>query len=103
MEASWKIDQAVADGVDDQFGGFVNAESVHDIGAVDGDSVGAETQVDGDFLIGFSRDDMLQNFQLAGSEAGAAFPFQRRGFGNLRIENGFAERDGFYRADEIEI
>ena len=81
IKASWKIDQAVADGVDDQLGSFVNADNVHDIGAVNGDRVGTETQVDGNFLVGFSRDDMLQNFQLAGCEnRQPRSPFSDAGF-----------------------
>src|SRR5712691_3235380 len=36
---SRKVHQAVADGVDDELGGFVNPERIHDIGAMDGHRV----------------------------------------------------------------
>src|SRR5580692_5156179 len=52
--ASWEIDQPIANGVHHQLGGFVNAQRVHDIGAMHGHGVGAETQIDGNFLIRFS-------------------------------------------------
>ncbi len=56
------VHQAVADGVDDQLGGFVNAERVHDIGAMDADGVDAERKLVGDFFVGFAVDDELEDF-----------------------------------------
>ena len=46
---SRKVHQPGLDGVDDQFRGLVNVESVHDIGAMYGDGIGAEVQSVRDF------------------------------------------------------
>ena len=48
---SRNIHQPVADGVNDQFGGLMNTESVHDVGAVHGDSVGAEVELLRDLFV----------------------------------------------------
>ena len=48
---SRQIHQSVADGVDHEFGGLVDAQRVHDVGAMDGDGVGAEFERRGDFLV----------------------------------------------------
>ena len=47
-------DEPVADRIDDKFGGLVDSESVHHVGAMTGDSIGAELQLCGNFFIGFS-------------------------------------------------
>jgi len=75
---SRNIHQAVANGVDDQFGRFVNAERVHNIGAMDRHGVGAEGEAVGDGFIGIAFDDQLQDFEFARSQAGIAFAFQGR-------------------------
>jgi len=43
--ASRNVYQTIADGVHHEFGGFVNAQRVHDIGAMYGDSVGTEVKL----------------------------------------------------------
>ena len=57
--------QPVANRVDHQLGGIVDAERLHDIGAMDGDGVRAEAQQDRDVLVRFAVDDELQHFQFA--------------------------------------
>ena len=74
---SRKIYQAVADRVNHQFGGLVDAQRVHDVGAMYSNSVGAEIKHRGNFLVGFSFDDHLQNFKFARGQMLAAVAFQR--------------------------
>ena len=62
------LDQAVADGVDHQFRGVVNIQRLHDIGAMHGNGVGAESQHGGDFFVRFSVHDQLQDFEFARGE-----------------------------------
>ena len=45
------VDETIADCVDDEFGRLMDAERLHDIGAVNGYSIHAELQVIGDFLV----------------------------------------------------
>src|ERR1700682_417073 len=73
---SRKIYQPVADRIDDQFSGLVDSESVHHVGAMNRDRVGAKLKLCGNFFIGFSVYDQLQDFQLAGRESIVALAFQ---------------------------
>src|SRR5438067_570861 len=55
----WQIYQTIANGVHDEFGGLVQPEGVHDVGAMYGNGVYAEVQVACDFLIRFTDRDQL--------------------------------------------
>src|SRR5579864_4057262 len=101
--ASRKSHQTIFDRVDDQLRGFVKAESVHDVGAMDGNGVDAEAEFGGNFLVGFAGDNVLEDFELARSEAGVALALEIAGEGDLRIENGFALGDFLDGGDEVEI
>jgi len=48
----------------------VDAERVHDIGAMDGDGVDAQVELGGDLLVGFAGDNVLEDFEFARGEAG---------------------------------
>src|ERR1700730_4972001 len=74
---SWQGDQAMLNGVDDELGGLVNVERVHDVGAMDRDSVGAEVECLRDLAIGAAVADELQNLELARGQSVRAFSFQR--------------------------
>src|SRR5208337_5146179 len=93
----------VADGVDDQFRGFMDAEGVHDVGAMHGDGVDAQVEFGGDFLVGFAGDDVLEYFEFARGEAGVAFALEISGARDLRIKNGFALGNLLDGGDEVEI
>ena len=62
---SRQVHQAVADGVDDELGGLVDPERVHDVGAVHGDRVDAQLERGGDLAVGLAVADELQHLQLA--------------------------------------
>src|SRR5947208_1283984 len=70
---SRQIHQTVANRVNNQFCCFVNAERIHDVGAMYGDGIHAEIQVGSNFLVGLPGYDMLENFQLAGRQSAPAF------------------------------
>ena len=76
---SRKIYQPIADCVDDKLSRLVNAQRVHNIGAMHGDSVGAQIQLIRNFLVRFTVHDVLKDFEFAGSEARVTLAFQRRG------------------------
>ena len=48
---SRNIHQAIADGVNDQLRRFVDSQRIHDIGAMNGDGIGAEIQFIGDGFV----------------------------------------------------
>jgi len=100
---SRQIHQPISNGVDDEFGGFVNAQTIHDVGAMHGNGVRAEIEFRGDFLVGFSSDDMLQDFEFARGETGFTFTFEGFRALDLRIENGLACGDAFDGLGQIEI
>jgi hypothetical protein len=56
---SRNIHQAAANGVDHEFGSFVNSEGIHDIGTVNGDSVRAQVSIDRNFFVRLARDDQF--------------------------------------------
>src|SRR6266481_8470076 len=51
---SRKINQPVADGVNDEFSGLVDSQSVHHVGTMDGDRVGAEVEGGRNLLVGLA-------------------------------------------------
>src|SRR5208282_3994479 len=73
----------------DEFRGLVDAQSVHDVGTVNGDRVGAEIEHGGNVFVRFSVNDHLQDFYFAGSQS-APFTFERGLLLNLRIEDRFS-------------
>src|SRR6185312_5356975 len=73
---SRNIHQPVADGVHDQLGGLVNAESVHDIGAMHSDGVGAEVELLRDLFVRLAVADELQDFHFTRDQACAAFSLE---------------------------
>src|SRR5579859_6456721 len=87
---SRNIYQPVANGVDDELCGLVNAECVHDIGTVDGNGVHAEFELSGDFLVGFAVADKLQNLHFARGQARTSLPLKTLLEGKLTVEHGFA-------------
>src|ERR1019366_3543623 len=89
---SRKINQPVADRVDDQLGGLVGSQSVHHVGTMDGDGVGAEVERGRNLFIGLAIHDHLQNFEFPRSEPGAAAAFERSRTFELGVEHGFAVR-----------
>src|SRR5579883_3512144 len=101
--ASRKVHQPVANGVDDEFGRFVDSEGVHDIGAVNGNGVDAEIELGGDFLVGFARDDVLEDFEFARREAGVTLALKIAGARDLRIEQGFSFGNLLDGGDQVEI
>src|SRR5581483_1724372 len=63
--ASRDAHQPVSYGVNHQLSRVVDAERLHDIGAMHGNGVRAQTQQHRDVFVRFSVHDQLQNFQLA--------------------------------------
>src|SRR5579864_746857 len=87
---SRNVHQPGADRIHHQFRSLVNSQRVHDVGAVNGDSVSTEIERGGDFLVRLAIDDHLQDFQLPMRERRAALSLQNRGLLNLRIEYRFS-------------
>src|SRR5580700_4812530 len=84
------VHQPGANGVNDQFGGLVNAERVHDVGAMNGYGVGAEVEIGSDFFVRFALDDHRQDLDLSRSERVAPLAFECRWLLELRIEDSFS-------------
>src|SRR5882724_2266029 len=82
---SRKIYQAVANGVDNQFGSLVDAQGVHDIGPMNRHGVRAQIEEGGDLLVGLSIHDHLQNFEFARGQMFVALPLERGRTRKLRI------------------
>ena len=70
---SQRIDQPVLQRVDDELRGLVDAERVHDVGAMHGDGVGAQLELDGDLLVRKAVANQLQDLELARRETTVAF------------------------------
>ena len=70
---SRNIHQPGANCVDDEFGGLVNSERIHNVGTVYGDCVGAEFESNGDFLVRLAVNDHLQHLKFPLREACIAF------------------------------
>ena len=68
MKVKELVDDAFADGVEDELGGSVEAEFFKDVGAVSFDRVGRDIEVGSDFLVGFAFREKLQNFALSCGE-----------------------------------
>ena len=66
-------DQPVLDGVDHELGGLVQAQGVHDVGAMDRDGVHAQVQLCGNRAVREAVADQLQDFELARREPVRAF------------------------------
>src|SRR5690348_14435799 len=100
---SRNIHQPVADGVHDQFGGPVNAESVHDVGAMHGNGVGAEVELLCDLFVRFAVADQLQDFHFTRGEACAALSLEVLLERELAVEDGFAVDDAADDGAEFEV
>src|SRR5689334_20994307 len=74
--ASRNIHQTIANGVNNKLGGFMNAESIHDIGAMHGNCVHAQVYSCSNSLVGFSIHNELQNFQFARRQSVIARAFK---------------------------
>src|SRR5207237_6970957 len=48
---SRNVHQPIADGINHEFGGLMNAERIHNVGSMHGDGVGAEIKLGGNFLV----------------------------------------------------
>src|SRR5271165_2639159 len=72
QNVSRKINQSIADRVDDQLGGLVGPQNVHHIGTMDGDRVGTEVEHSRNLLVGLTIHDHLQDFKFARGEARVA-------------------------------
>ena len=81
----------------------MDAKSVHDIGAVYGDSVGAEVERGGDLLVGFAVNNHLQNFQFANSQRRVTLSFQGSSLLEFGVEDGFSGGDLANRGTELEV
>jgi hypothetical protein len=57
--------QTVANGIENETGGVVNVQLFEDVVAVCIDRANAEVQESGDFVVGFSFGDKLQNLLFA--------------------------------------
>src|ERR1019366_10092867 len=90
---SRKINQPVADRVDDQLGGLVGSQSVHHVGAMYSYGIGAEVERGRNLFIGLAIDDHLQNFEFARSKPGAAAALERGRTLELGVEHRLAVRD----------
>ena len=66
LDGSRQIHQTITNGVNDELRGFVNAECIHNVGAVDRYGIHAEIQARSDFLVRLACNDVLENLQLAG-------------------------------------
>ena len=95
--------QAVGDRVDDQLGGLVDAERVHDVGAVDRHRVDAEIELLGDLAVRKAGADVLQHLELARRQPVTALALERRLFRHARIEHRLAGRDFPHGRREVEI
>ena len=62
---SRNVHQPGANGIDHKLSCFVNSQSVHDVGAVNGHRVGTQVKSGGNFLVGFAINNHLQNFEFA--------------------------------------
>src|ERR1700686_2179658 len=91
--ASRKINQPVADRVDNQLGGLVDSQSVHHVGTVDGDGVRAKVEGGRNLLVGLAIHDHLQHFEFAWGKRGVALAFEWSRALELGIEYSFAVRD----------
>ena len=101
---SRKVNQSVANRVDDQFGSLVNPKSIHHIGTVDSDGIGAEVESGSNFLVRFALHDHLQDFEFTRGECGTARRLSGRGRSlELRIEHGFAVRDAADSRSQLKI
>src|SRR5208283_5544668 len=87
---SRQIYQPVANRIDDQLGSLMNAQSVHHVGAMDGDRVGAKVENGGDLFVRLPFHDHLQHFEFARSKPGVALALERNWTLQLGIEHRFA-------------
>ena len=69
VEGSQRVDEAVLQRVHDELGGLVDAQRVHDVGAMNGNGVHAEIQLGGDFAVGEPVANQLEHFGLARRQA----------------------------------
>src|SRR5271166_1740521 len=90
---SRQIYQTIANRIDDQLGSLMNAQSVHHVGAMDGDRVGAKVESGGDLFVRLPFHDHLQHFEFARSKPGVALALERNWTLQLGIEHRFAPCD----------
>src|SRR6266516_4717816 len=100
---SRNVHQPGANRVDDELGSFVDAESVHDVSAVNGYGIGAEFEDRGNFLVRLAVNDHLKDFKLPRSEGGVAFAAQRGALLDFGIEDGFSGGNLANRNTEFQI
>ncbi len=82
----------------------MDAQRIHDIGAVHGNGICAETEIDSNFFIRFSRNDVLKNFQLARRQSRTSLAFQRcRSWKPGGSITGLPSGHSLYGAHQIEI
>ena len=72
------VHQTVANGVDDQLGGLVNSERIHDIGAMNRHGVGAEVEVGRQSPCSTCLRRSVSGFRVRAREPGIAFALQGR-------------------------
>ena len=58
------IDQPIADGINHQFRGLVDAESVHDVGTVHRHGIGAQAELSSYFLVRQTANNQLEDLEL---------------------------------------
>jgi len=59
-----RVTKPLRNSVDNQFGGFVNAECIHDVGTVHRDGVGTEIQINGQFPCWIFRRRYVEEFRV---------------------------------------
>jgi hypothetical protein len=59
------LQQAPSKSVERQFGGFVDGELAHDVGAMNGRSAGSDVELRGDFLVGLAKRNQPKHLQTA--------------------------------------
>src|SRR6266699_2712355 len=87
---SRNVHQPGADGVDHKLGGLVNAERVHNVGAMDRNCIRTQIENCGDFLVRLAIDDHLQYLKFARRETSTALPFECGGLLHLGIKERFS-------------
>lgn len=100
---SRKIYQSIADGVDDEFGGLVHSQSIHHIGAMDGNRVRAEIEDCCDFFVRLAFHYHLQDFELTRSESCAALASEGCFALELRVEHSLAGNDAPDGRSQFEV
>ena len=86
---SERVDEAVLQCVDDELGGLVDTQRVHDVGAMHGDGVHAEVELGSNLAIREPITNQLEHFCFARSQTPCALARQWRWLDDCRDREPF--------------